>query len=92
MNTLPPRAWQVIENIVERAGVRGRRAAELRSDLERHVLDGLALGRPLHDLLERLGDPETVAPVLARGADVGRPLHPTGGGTVSPRLLSQRLS
>ena len=79
MTELPDAARARIDDLLGRAAVSGARAREMKSDLEQHVLDGLAAGRPLDELLERLGDPKTAAPLLARGADPPGRLGSDGG-------------
>lgn len=79
MTTVPDAARQRIDELLTRAGVTGARAREMRSDLERHVLDGLDAGKPLDEVLDRLGDPKTAAPLLARGADPPGRIGSSGG-------------
>ena len=63
---LPASLQEAVDRIVELSGLSGAAADTVRADLEQHFRDGLSAGRTPEQLLERFGDPEAVAPVLAR--------------------------
>jgi len=87
---LPPVLVRRVEELVARAGLGPAEADRLRADLMAHLRDGLDAGRSPDELVESLGDPGEVAPLLARVPrdPRRRPLSPSG----APGLLERGRS
>lgn len=63
---LPPDAREIVDAVLARARLRTHDRRAVRLDLESHFLDGLDAGVPLHELIDRFGDPAVVAPLIHR--------------------------
>ena len=66
MSRLPPELERLVEEMVQRAKLDDASSAEVRADLQQHLIEGLADGKTTTELAARFGDPETVGPLLAQ--------------------------
>jgi predicted permease len=94
LRRLPDEARALIDEVVSRTPFDEDHRRALRADLEQHFLDGLEDGRSIAELIERFGDPDAVAPVLARGAGPrpGRTSGAGGDGWLRTGLRDLRLA
>ena len=66
MHDLPPKLRDRIDRILKAAELSGPRARAVREDLAQHARDALDRGVGVDRVLERLGDPAVVGPLLAQ--------------------------